>query len=184
MFMLTAEAASPSNVLRPQAARKIIRKEAKKVMLLMEKRNMLELAKYIHPKFGVRFTYHTTVSRSDIVFSPSQVAHGLKSQRVLTWGKEDGTGKPVRMSFADYLKFVVQPGHFLRARKVSYNKNLHRSNNVENARKFYPNAIMVQYYFPGTKRYSGMDWESLRLFFDKYEGKWYLVGIINDSWSI
>jgi len=45
--------------------------------------------------------------------------------------------------------------------------------------------IKINGYFPSfNPDYAGMDWKSLRLVFEQYEGRWYLVGIINNQWTI
>ena len=46
-------------------------------------------------------------------------------------------------------------------------------------------AMVVEYHFPGfDPQYGGLDWASLRLVFQEFEGRWVLVGIIHDEWTI
>lgn len=54
-------------------------------------------------------------------------------------------------------------------------------NNIEHA---YPNAVFVEYYVPGTKDLSGVDWSSVGLVFEKDNDRWYLVGLVHDQWAI
>ncbi|AZV43291.1 hypothetical protein BAOM_2682 [Peribacillus asahii] len=69
-------------------------------------------------------------------------------------------------------------------KKVGYNQTIGKGNTVNNIRKVYPNSIVVEYYFGGTKKYSGMDWSSLKLVYEKKGSTWYLVGIVHDEWTI
>lgn len=56
---------------------------------------------------------------------------------------------------------------------------------LENQFEVYENPIIVEYYFSGfDPEYEGIDWRSLRLVFEQYEGSWKLVGIINNQWTI
>ena len=57
-------------------------------------------------------------------------------------------------------------------------------NSLNNLQDVYPDHNFVEFYYPGTDEYGGMDWYSLRLVFDDYQGKPYLVAIINDQWTI
>ena len=68
---------------------------------------------------------------------------------------------------------------------MGYNEVLSYGNMLENQFKVYHNPIVVEYYFPGMNPdYGGLDWRSLRLVFEQFEGQWYLVGIINNEWTV
>ncbi len=58
-------------------------------------------------------------------------------------------------------------------------------NSIDNSQEYYPGAMVVEYHFPGfDPQYGGLDWASLRLVFQEFEGRWVLVGIIHDEWTI
>ncbi len=45
--------------------------------------------------------------------------------------------------------------------------------------------VFIEYHFSGfEEEYGGMDWVSLRLVFVQEGGQWYLVGLVNDRWTI
>jgi len=51
-------------------------------------------------------------------------------------------------------------------------------------RKIYQNDDYVEFYHNGSEQYSGMDWRAMRLVFDEYKGRRYLVAIISDQWTV
>lgn len=83
-----------------------------------------------------------------------------------------------------YTKFIYSED-FVEAEQLGYNEILSFGNMLENQFEVYENAIVVEYYFSGfNPEYEGMDWKSLRLVFEEYEGTWLLVGIIHNQWTI
>ena len=59
-----------------------------------------------------------------------------------------------------------------------------RGNMINNVKDIYPKSDVVDFYYKGTDEYDGMDWRGMRLVFDDYQGKRYLVAIINDQWTV
>ncbi len=59
-------------------------------------------------------------------------------------------------------------------------------NTVNNFSTVYPGAIVVGYGHDGITGPQGgaMDWQSLYLIFEKLGKEWYLVGVVNDEWTI
>lgn len=47
-----------------------------------------------------------------------------------------------------------------------------------------PQSNMVDFYYKGSDKYYGMDWRGMRLIFDAYQDKRYLIAIINDQWRL
>ncbi|MBK8311687.1 MAG: hypothetical protein IPL04_13125 [Chitinophagaceae bacterium] len=46
-------------------------------------------------------------------------------------------------------------------------------------------VILRKAIFPGSiKKFDGMDWRSIRLVFKIKDGKYFLVGVIHDEWTI
>ena len=42
----------------------------------------------------------------------------------------------------------------------------------------------MEYHVEGTERYGGMDWGSLRVVLLLEDGRWYLIGLLNDRWTV
>jgi len=62
-------------------------------------------------------------------------------------------------------------------------RNVGGGENINNIYAIYPGSIVVDFRVPGSQKYSGMDWGSLRLVFENYNGRWFLVGAINAQWN-
>ena len=55
---------------------------------------------------------------------------------------------------------------------------------INNVNEAYPKSDVVDFHYKGTAEYDGMDWRGMRLVFDDYQGKRYLIGIVNDRWTV
>lgn len=139
----------------------------------------------IHPTRGVRFSMYAYVRpESDKVFSRAQFAQYLQQSKIrFTWGDLDGTGELLVTPLPNYLETWVQADTFNNT-PISINKVKPTGNMINNVKDIYPQADVVDFYRKGSEKYSGMDWRVLRLVFDEYQGKRYLVAIISDQWTV
>ncbi len=157
---------------------------SKQVVAALKNKNLKTLSTFVHPSKGLRFSpYGYIDTEKDLTFRKAQVPK-LFTFPAYVWGQFDGTGDDIKLNFAGYYKKFVYDLDFARAPKVSFNETIGKGNTVINIAEAYPNAKFVEYYFPGTKKYDGMDWRSLRLIFEKSGANWYLVGISHDQWTI
>ena len=148
-------------------------------------RDMDTLADMANPAWGVRFSPYANVRQEDIVFTPDQLRAAFADSTIYTWGAFDGSGEPIQMTFAGYYDSFIYSQDFANAEQTCFNCVLGKGNSLNNAAEFYPGAVIVEYYFSGfDPQYAGMDWRSLRLVFRQDGDTWYLVGIINDQWTI
>lgn len=147
------------------------------------------LTDIIHPEEGIRFSpygYIDTVS--DIHFSLHNYIEAVKEinpDKEYTWGEFDGSGEPIKMTLGKYFKRFVYDADFINAPVISINECKAGGNSLNNIFKVYGSHEFVEYYFPGfDPKYDGMDWKALRLVFKKSGGKYRLVAIIHDEWTI
>ena len=147
---------------------------------------MKTLATFVHPTKGVRFSPYGYIrtDKEDLVFKRSEISGLLASRRVYNWGTYDGSGDAIKLNFPAYYKKFVYNQDFARAPQVGYNRIVKQGNTIVNVKEAYPRAAFVEYHFPGSKKADRMDWNSLRLIFEKSGGRWYLVGISHDQWTI
>ena len=82
-----------------------------------------------------------------------------------------------------YLETWVDAKKFNDAR-IRINEFESRGNMINNVKDIYPKSDVVDFYYKGTTVYEGMDWRGMRLVFDEYQGRRYLVAIINDQWTV
>jgi len=134
----------------------------------------------------VRFTPYTYVSLDrDLVFKKDDLKNFFENQKFYTWGSFDGTGDDISLTPSKYYEKFIYPVDYKNAEQIGYNKVLSSGNMLENQFDVYENPIVVEYYFSGfNPEYEGLDWRSVRLVFEKYEDAWFLVGIINNQWTV
>ncbi len=150
------------------------------------------LQNYIHPEKGIRFTPYPYVDKEkDIVLKKDEIVDVFNDPKTYIWGNYDGRGNPIELSFKDYYKEFIYDEDFSNPQIIGNNYIVSSGNSLDNIREAYPDARFVELYFETFEELpdkavdlKGMDWKSLKLVFEEYEGKWYLVGIIHGQWTI
>jgi len=173
-------------IIEPKVAAKLIKDTSDKIINAISDKDVETISDIVHPIKGVRFTPYTYVSlESDLVFNKEEIKNFFKDNDIYVWGYYDGIGDEIELTPSDYYEKFIYTEDFVNAEKVGYNEVLSIGNMLENQFEVYENHIVVEYYFSGfNPEYEGMDWRSLRLVFEQYEGSWKLVGIINNQWTI
>jgi hypothetical protein len=162
----------------------VISDQAQGVLAAICEMDVKKLATYIHPEKGVRFSPYAYVDqKTNIVLKKEQLTEDVL-EKSFPWGNYDGSGAPINLTVRAYFKKFVYDQDYLTVKTIGYNRFIGHGNSINNALEIYPSSIIVEYYFPGTEKYSGMDWGSLRLVFEKYDQSWFLAGIIHDQWTI
>lgn len=170
----------------PETPKSIINEKATAAISALKEKDMDKLSKLVHSEKGVRFSPYGYVDvENDLLFDLSEVKNLNTDTTVYTWGKFDGTGDPIELTFDDYYKKFIFDVDFTDAEQIGYNETLGQGNTINNSAEVYKNSIIVEYHFSGIDpQYEGMDWRSLRLAFENINDTWYLVGIIHDQWTI
>lgn len=173
-------------IIKSEVAKKVIEKTAHELMNAIKNKDAGKIAEYAHPMKGVRFTPYTTVStENDLIINKDNIKSFFKDENSYIWGNYDGIGDEIKLTPNQYYEKFIYSEDFISAPKIGYNEVLSSGNMVENQFEVYKNAIIVEYYIPQINpEYGGLDWQSLRLVFEEYEGNWKLVGIIHNQWTI
>ncbi|KAE9633163.1 MAG: hypothetical protein PWP07_733 [Epulopiscium sp.] len=163
-----------------------IKEIADQVIYAISKKDGQAISEYVHPEKGVRFTPYTHVSlENDVVFGKEEMKSFFDNPNVYLWGYYDGSGEEIKLTPSEYYEQFIYSEDFMNAPEVGYNEILSSGNMLENQFEVYDDPMVVEYYFPGfNPEYEGLDWKSLRLVFEKYEGSYRLVGIIHNQWTI
>lgn len=159
--------------------------QAKHIQSALARGQFNKIINDIHPKRGVRFSMYAYVQpKKDKVFSRAQFAQYLKESKIrFTWGERDGIGDLLVIPLPQYLNRWVNAKTFNDS-EILVNTFKGSGNSINNIKKVYPNADIVEFYHAGTEEYGGMDWRVMRLVFENYQGKRYLVAIVNDQWTV
>jgi hypothetical protein len=170
--------------LTPKEAESVIMEKAEKAIKALAMRNMISLAGVSHPVKGVRFSPYASLDETvNPVLTARQLktAFGDRTKRV--WGHHDGSGEPIRMTFAQYYGKYVYDRDYAKAPQRRFNSPPVEFTERDNIWDLYPNAIIVEYRFP-EKAEGAIPWASIRLVFELDSGQWKLVAIVHDSWTI
>ena len=54
----------------------------------------------------------------------------------------------------------------------------------ENAGELFPDGVFVEYHDPGTEEFDGLDWSSLKIVMEEYEGSLKVVAIVNSCYTL
>lgn len=148
-------------------------------------RDLEKVAEFVHPEMGVRLSPYTYVEEVHLVFMPEDLPGLVGSDQVYLWGAYDGTGDPIELTFDGYYERFLYSADFANPEVMAVDEELGWSSMINNIPEFYPGASFVEYHFSGfNPDYGGLDWVSLRLVFIQEDGVWFLVGMVNDQWTI
>lgn len=141
-------------------------------------------ANYIHPQKGVRFSMYAFVNKNeDKHFTKADFEKYQHSKTIFTWGSRDGSGEIYKSTLDQYLKGWVFKKDFTKS-QYSFNQFRGGGNSLNNLKEMYPNTNFTENYIDGSEKNGGMDWNALRFVFEEFEGKYYVVAVINDEWTI
>ena len=158
----------------------------KEILTAIKNNDFDKLTEYIHPVAGIRFSPYAYIDTSkDASGSRSGFRLNAYQDNKRLWGFFDGTGDSIIMTTKEYFKRFVYDVDFLNAERTTVNSKSSHGSDFDNLKEIYPGCVYTESYFSGfEEKYDGMDWRALRLVYKEYEGKYYLVGIIHDEWTI
>ena len=140
-----------------------------------------------HPELGVVFSPSATVTLStNRRFSAEQIAGFDNDSTVYIWGVFNGSGEPIEMTLDEYFAEFVFPRDYRGASVIGINRIVRTGNALENITDVFPDAKFVDFHIPGGERdpTEELDWSSLRLGFEEYDGSLWLTAIINSRWTV
>ncbi|KIC63776.1 hypothetical protein [Chryseobacterium taiwanense] len=154
------------------------------IIQTLKDKNYRKFADFIHPEKGVSFSMYAFVNpKEDKSFSKSNFIKYEPTKTLFTWGTLDGSGDVYKATIDNYLTKWVYSKDFATG-QVAFNEFLGKGNSLNNLKEIYPKADFTENYIKGSEANAGMDWKSLRLVFEELQGKYYLVAVVNDQWTI
>lgn len=154
-----------------------------RLLSILKSKDYHEFSQYIHPQKGVRFSMYAYLHPENKIFSKEDFDRYINSNIKFTWGSRDGSGEPLVLSLKDYFEKWIFKRDFSNA-EYHFNEFRGQGNSLNNIKEIYPTQNFTENYIPGTEKYGGMDWNSLRFVFEQYNGIYYLVAVINDEWTV
>jgi len=166
----------------------ILLKLTQDILTAIRDKNYLAVANYIDPISGIRFSPYAYVDTvDDVILSKKKFTEqaGKTKQDRIVWGVEDATEESINMTLNEYVQKFVYDVDFAKPEKCRVNKFIKTGNSLNNLLSIYKNCDFTESHFSGfEKKFDGLDWRSLRLVFKKRNGKFMLIGIVHDQWTI
>lgn len=154
------------------------------ILQILKNKQYDKLSAYIHPEKGMTFSMYAFVSpKEDKHFTRAEFEKYLPSKTLFTWGSMDGSGDLYKASLRDYLSKWVYSKDFTTG-KLTFNEFSGAGNSLNNLREVYKEADFTENYIKSPDADHEMDWKTLRMVFEPYQGTYYLTAIINDQWTI
>jgi hypothetical protein len=161
-----------------------LRQINEEIVQVLKDKNYKKFTEFIHPEKGVRFSMYAFINpKEDKKFSKADFEKYEPTKTLFTWGMMDGSGDLYKSTINDYLTKWVYAKDFVTG-QVSFNEFQGSGNSLNNLKSIYPKADFTENFIKGSEANSEMDWECLRLIFEEFHGKYYLVGVVNDQWTI
>lgn len=157
---------------------------ANEILADLQAKNFGDVAAYVSRKEGLKFCPYSggCSDSSGVALTKSQVRYFMQDANDYLWGYQDGSGFEINLTPAEYYEEYLMDAPY--TAKERYGRTIQPTTH-EFIHRLYPEATIVEFYYPGTEQYEGMDWQSLNMVFEKNRhGDWILVAIINDRWTI
>ncbi|MFS4471320.1 hypothetical protein [Chryseobacterium sp. T20] len=162
----------------------VLKQTNDEVLKALKAKDYTTFASLIHPEKGIRFSMYAFVNlKEDKHFSKADFEKYQPTKTLFTWGAQDGSGDPYKATINDYLGKWVFSKDFT-ASQYSLNKFIGGGNSLNNLKEIYPKSDFTENYIKGTEKYGEMDWKTVRFIFEEFQGKYYLIAVVNDQWTI
>lgn len=156
----------------------------KEVFGIFKNKRYAALDSFIHPTEGIRFSPYPTVGPENKKFTRQSFINAVKANEKIRWGYYDGSGDPIVFTPREYFENFVYDANFISPEKIGINTTFKKGNSISNVKSFYQGCNFTESYFSGNKKNADMDWKSVKLVFKEINGKYYLVGVVHNQWTI
>lgn len=168
----------------PENKEGIIKKINDDILLALKNKNYKAFSDFIHPESGIRFSMYAFVNPTeDKHFSKADFQKYQPMRTIFTWGSRDGSGEIYKATINKYIADWVFKKDFTKS-EYALNTFTGGGNSLNNLKEIYPGRNFTENYIPGSEKNGGMDWNSLRFVFEEFQGKYYIIAVINDEWTI
>ncbi|WP_410222064.1 hypothetical protein [Pedobacter sp.] len=160
-------------------------KIATKILFSLKEQNYQAFSLNFHPQKGVLFSPYGFIDiKKSKRLSAKDFLESIERNWTLTWGIYDGSGEIMQLKVIPYINKFVYSADFEKAPQKTFNNIIKQGNSKDNLKETFPEAVFVEYHFNGfDKALNGIDWQSLRLVFERFQDQYYLVAIIHDQWT-
>ncbi len=156
-----------------------------KIAVAIEKKDMVQLSKFVHPVKGIRFSNFGYVDiKNDVVVSKEDIKNFFNNEYIFRYYDEMDDMPSYKETGIEYFNNKIYFSDFSKA-TLGYNKRVELYNYPTSPGSHfdvYKNAIIVELYFENNFP-EKLDWKIIRFVFECYNNEYFLVGIVNDEWT-
>ena len=157
---------------------------AYRVLEYVKDDDYVALSHVVHPEYGVVLSPYATINlATDRRFSAEEVAGFGTDSSVYVWGVYNGRGEPIELTPAEYIEKFVPAEDFLNAKTIGINQIVRSGNALENITDVFPNVQFIDFHISADDSADELDWSSLRLGFEEYNGYYRLITIVYSTWT-
>ncbi|KOF10930.1 S-layer protein [Planococcus glaciei] len=175
-----ARAIEPSFIPDKQA----LLETANDILADLKAKDFAAVSSYVSAQKGLTFCPYSggCLDSGGVTFTKAQLPGFMQNSKIYQWGYQDGSGFPIKLTPAQYYNQYLMNATY--NEKERYGRT-EQPMTHEQIKERFPNAMIVEFYYPGTDQYDGMDWQNLNMVFEKNSsGKWILVALVNNRWTI
>lgn len=175
-----ARAIEPSFI----ADKRILLNTANDILADLKAKDFTSIASYVSSQDGLVFCPYSggCLGNQGVIFTKAQLPGFMQNTQDYEWGFQDGSGFPIVMTPAEYYNAYLMDATY--EQKERYGRT-EQPLTQEQIKERFPNATVVEFYYPGTQQNSFMDWQNLNMVFEKdTNGNWILVAFVNNRWTI
>jgi hypothetical protein len=145
----------------------------------IRKRDIVALATLIHPVRGVILSEKPVFGSGSRHYTRQSLPTAYKKPHNLLWGHDDAKGDPIRKSLYNYFEDLIPTlGGLTRIDKDSgtyhyFDRKPFPQIAGYSLRWIHPHSTTCDY-----------DWHGMVVILAQYHGRWYVVGLLRDYWTI
>jgi len=157
---------------------------AYRVLEYIKDDDFVALSHVVHPEYGVVLSPYATINLAmDRRFSAEQIASLDSDSNIYVWGVYNGRGEPIELTPAEYFAEFVPAADFFDAKIIGINQIVRSGNALENITDVFPNVQFIDFHISADDSADELDWSSLRLGFEEYNGYYRLITIVYSTWT-
>lgn len=146
--------------------------------------DMVALSPWVHPEKGITFAPETYISDIAPNFSADATAQLWDDTMTYLWGRRAGSGEEILLDYRAFYEEFLFSADFLFADAVGYDTNIMEGGAIDNSRDIFPDSQFVEYHFDGfDPDFGGLDFRTLRIVLELFDGRYYAVAVVNNEWS-
>lgn len=168
----------PPPAAPPPKAPPTVLELAQTIVARLAAKDLAAVAPHVHPTKGLALLPFAAPMDRPRTIPAAELAAARADTKTHAWGTHLASGERINLTFAAYYDDFVYDAPFVDV-APSPPKAAKDVNRV--LAGLFGEATSIEFRVPGTEEFGGMNWQSLRLLFEKVEGAPKLVALVHDQ---